>query len=258
MSYQSFVLVGDNHGSFTCPEWKRAVLKFCKDVRPDRRFHVGDAYDFSCLRRGADASEKRESVKEDLEMGTQFLIEYFGQEGAKNKGDVLTWGNHDDRIFVTAATGTGMVAEYASSIIKEIKKTCKSLRLTTTEYSIRKNAYEIAPGKFILHGFFSGATTAPRKSAQTFGNCISGHIHSFAYWKEPNILGSEAYVVGCGSTICNGEANSYNARTPGILSHERGWYYGVIETKSGDWVLWKIIQSKTNPKKWLNPLKMIK
>ena len=256
MSYQSFVLVGDNHGSHTCPEWKKALLKFCKEVKPDRRFHVGDAYDFSCLRAGCTPEEKRESVKEDLETGTQFLIDYFGQEGAKNKGDILTWGNHDDRIFVTAATKNGIVADYAAQIIKEIKKTCKQLRLKTTEYSIRKNPEEIAPGKYILHGFHAGATTAVRKAAQVFGNCIFGHIHQFGYWKEPYISGAEAYAVGCGSTICNGEPGSYNARQPAILSHERGWYYGVLETKTGDWILWKIVQSKTNPKKWLNPLKI--
>ena len=256
MSYQSFVLVGDNHGAFTCLKWKKALLKFCKDVKPDRRIHIGDAYDFTCMRQGCSPDEKRESVKKDLEVGTQFLVDYFGQEGAKNRGDVLTWGNHDDRIFVTAANGQGMVAEYASRIIKEINKTCKELRLTTTEYSVRKNPHEIAPGKFVLHGFHAGATTAPRKNAVTFGNCISGHIHTFAYWKEPNMQGTEAYVVGCGSTICDGEANSYNARMPGILAHERGWYYGMVETKTGDWVLWKIVQSKTNPNLWLNPLKL--
>ena len=256
MSYQSFVLVGDNHGAFTCPEWKKALLKFCKQVKPDRRFHVGDAYDWTCLRRGADASERMESVAEDLRMGTDFLVEYFGQEGANNKGDVLTWGNHDDRIFLTAASGNGIVADYASSIIKEIKKTCKGLKLKTTPYSIRENPVEIAPGKFILHGFHAGGSTAVRKAAQVFGNCIFGHIHQFGYWKEPNISGSEAYVVGCGSTICEGVAGSYNARTPGILSHEKGWYYGVVETKTGEWILWKIVQSKTNPKKWLDPLKL--
>ena len=182
MSYQSFVLVGDNHGSHTCPEWKKALLKFCKEVKPDRRFHVGDAYDFSCLRAGCTPDERRESVKEDLETGTQFLIDYFGQEGAKNKGDILTWGNHDDRIFVTAATKNGIVADYAAQIIKEIKKTCKQLRLKTTEYSIRKNPAEIAPGKYILHGFHA---VQPRQFARqhkflgiaysvTFINSVTG------------------------------------------------------------------------------------
>ena len=251
MSYQTFVLVSDTHGSYICPSWRKAVLKFCKDVKPDRRIHCGDVWDFTCLRKGSSESERMVAIADDLEAGIKFLNDYFGQDGAKNKNDVLTWGNHDDRLFRTAAEGKGMVGEYAALIKKEIDKTTKKLKLNPTEYSVKKNPVEIGPNKYVLHGFHSGLTVA-RKCAATWGNSISGHVHQFQYWKEPNVHGHEAYIVGCGSTIADGV--DYNKTHAAILSHQKGWYYGAINPRNGDWVLWKIIQTSNG--QWLNPLKM--
>ena len=91
MSYQTFVLVSDTHGSFICPSWRKAVLKFCKDVKPDRRIHCGDVWDFTCLMKKASEEQRMVAIADDLEAGMEFLNDFFGQDGAKNKNDVLTW-----------------------------------------------------------------------------------------------------------------------------------------------------------------------
>ena len=77
MSYQTFVLVSDTHGSFICPSWRKAVLKFCKDVKPDRRIHCGDVWDFTCLMKKASEEQRMVAIADDLEAGMEFLNDFL-------------------------------------------------------------------------------------------------------------------------------------------------------------------------------------
>ena len=85
------LMCGDSHGEAIDMRTAKAVLARKEDMKPDTLIHLGDAFDFSSIRRGASAEEKAMSMLDDFEMGLQFLGQFF-----KGKADkYFLWGNHD-------------------------------------------------------------------------------------------------------------------------------------------------------------------
>jgi len=62
MSFKKFIVAGDNHGELGCPIAIKKFLDFCEDWKPHYKIHLGDVFDFACLRRGASQEEKADGV----------------------------------------------------------------------------------------------------------------------------------------------------------------------------------------------------
>lgn len=244
MAWFDFIAVSDTHGELIDTDYSKYVLNFVKEVNPRRRYHLGDVFDLKPLRNGANQEDRASSLKEDISAGLRFLRAY--------RPHVLTWGNHDHRLKVMAGSlKEGLEYDYARQLKKQIDNEVKSLKIKTSEYDVRKNWQEIAPGRLIGHGFISSMYVA-KANCVHFGSTITGHVHAFDYHKLDNLAGSESYVVGCGCTI----AQEYNRTHRRRLKHEVGFLYGVANKKTGALQCWPVKRTEKN--KWLNPLEMMK
>ena len=85
-----FVAIADTHGDRIDPVTEQAIYDFCADFRPTTRIHLGDAFDFRCLRRKATDEERAESMEADWECGERLLRKFF--EGGRE--NYYLRGNH--------------------------------------------------------------------------------------------------------------------------------------------------------------------
>lgn len=244
MAWFDFVVASDTHGDLIDADYSKYILQFVADHKPKKRYHLGDLFDLKPLRNGANAEDRACGLKDDISAGLRFARDY--------QPHVLTWGNHDVRLDVMAASlKDGLEYDYARMLKKQIDKEIKALRCKTYKYDVAENWHEIAPGKLIGHGFISSMYPA-KMNCQHFGSTITGHVHSFDYHKIDTLAGAESYITGCGCVI----AQDYNKTHRRRLKHEVGFLYGVADSKTGDWLLWQVKRNKEG--KWLDPKKLIR
>ena len=240
MAWFDFVCAADTHGEIIDADYSKYILKFVEDVKPKKRFHLGDVFDLKPLRAGAHAEDRASSLKDDISAGLRFLRAF--------KPHVLTWGNHDHRLKVMASSmREGLEFDYARQLKAQIDNEIKAMRCKATTYDVEKNWHEFAPGRLIGHGFASSLYVA-KVNCVHFGSTITGHVHAFDYHKMDNLAGAESYVSGCGCKI----AQDYNRTHRRRLKHEVGFLYGAANDKTGDWQVWQV--KRTKDKKWLNPI----
>ena len=125
-----FIAFGDNHGDMVDPEAQDALLEFIKDYKPTVRVHLGDAFDFRSLRRGAgNDAEGAESLIADIEAGEDFL--------AKTKPTVYLMGNHEHRAHALQHTsGSALVRDYCAELEARIRTTAKTCGARSCESTI--------------------------------------------------------------------------------------------------------------------------
>jgi len=87
---QRVMFVADSHGRHIDPTTERVARKFMDEFRPDLRYHLGDAYDLSTLRKNAGFDEQRADPAPDIEAGHALLDWY--------KPTHFVEGNHDWRV----------------------------------------------------------------------------------------------------------------------------------------------------------------
>jgi len=244
VAWFDFVCASDTHGDLIDADYSREILKFIDQVKPKKRFHLGDLLDLKPLRAGCNSEDRASSLKDDISAGLRFLRAY--------RPHVLTWGNHDHRLQVMASSmKEGLEYDYARQLKKQIDNEIKRLRIKTTDYDVAGNWVEFAPGRLIGHGFVSSMFVA-KANCVHFGSTITGHVHTFDYHKLDNLAGAESWVVGCGCRI----AQEYNRTHRRRLKHEVGFLYGVANDRTGAWQCWPV--KRTREGQWLNPVKMIK
>ena len=235
----SFICVSDTHGEIIDKDFSRYVLKFIKDHKPKKRFHLGDWLDLKPLRGGAGQEDRASSLKDDIKSGLRFLRAY--------KPHVLTIGNHDHRLNVLADSHReGLEFDYARQLRKQINNELKALKTKVLPYDVRQGWHEFAPGRLIGHGYASSLYPA-RQLCLTYGSVISGHVHSFDFHRADNLAGSESWTIGCGCQI----EQEYNRTHKRRLKHQVGFVYGVADDKTGDWQVWPV--RRTRKGIWLNP-----
>ena len=214
-----FVIVADSHGDNIDEVAKNAVLDFIKDYRPTIRLHLGDAFDFRNLRKGASDDEKAETLEDDWQMGEEFLRQFY-QGGKRN---VFLNGNHDDRIYQLAGSSVGVMRDYANAGVKRLNGIFKKCDAKTLPYDSRTGVYRL--GRLnCVHGYYTGKTSAIKHGA-AYGNVAYGHTHTIETAPVETAGGyQEARGIGCLATTDMG----YNARSPSKLRHNNGWAYGVL------------------------------
>jgi len=222
--WKRFAVCSDIHGDQHDARAVDAFFAFVDDYRPQIRVIAGDLWDFRAIRRKADEHERRESMKEDYQAGLNFLNRF--------KPQVITLGNHDARMWNLAETATGPLQDHALDVVAQMERAFKKIGCKALPYNKRENVYKLG-NLSVLHGFFCGVY-ACRQHAIHYGLCVFGHTHQLtehAVARYPH--GETAWNCGC---LCRLNMD-FNAARPGSLAQRHGWAYGVVDERSGDFVI---------------------
>lgn len=235
MKSERFVIAFDSHGDMIDPDAHRAFREFVKHWKPTIRIHGGDAFDLRALRGGASKDERCESMQADVSAGIDFL-QWFDPQ-------VFIMGNHDDRL-PQAMTGRadGAIRQLASMLWDQIADSIPNTQIIPYD---KEKYYQLGQFK-VIHGFHSGVYAA-RQSAQSYGNVIMGHVHSFSQQTIDHIDGVMGITSGC---LCR-RSMSYNKRHVKTLRQENGWIYGVKYGKTI--IVW---QARRIEGRWIFPSEM--
>ena len=214
----------DLHGDMQDAATVDSFLRFTKAWKPRYRIFGGDLFDFRPLRRKAEEDERRQSMQSDVEAGIKFINQW--------KPTHYLRGNHCERLWDLARFGSGILADYAKHGTNDLESLIKRTGCFMLPYHKRIGIVTIGKLSF-LHGYSSGVYAA-KATAMVYGSCLFGHIHAFDQASVPGIQAKAAQSVGC---MCSLDMD-YNLRQPGTLRQQRGWAYGVINDKTGDYSVW--------------------
>lgn len=237
---RKFIAVSDSHGDMVDPDSERAVMDFISDFRPSVRIHLGDAFDFRCLRRGASEDEKNDSLSADWEAGSEFLRKYFkgGQE------NYFLHGNHDSpRLERLLGSTNAALRNFAERGLQDFKSLLQRCRVKQVfPYDSRHGVLRLGHLKCI-HGYATGVG-AGGKHARAYGNVIYGHIHQVDVTAvDSDESTREARCIGA---LCKLDMD-YNAHHIGKLRHANGFAYGYLHD-DGSYTLFQAV--KINGKFW--------
>lgn len=224
MSLTRFCAVGDNHGSLVSREDSETFFQFCKDFKPALKVHLGDNFDFANLRRGADPREEGDDMEPDLTAGFMFLEKF--------RPNVFLLGNHDWRLWKAMNDSRGVVRQFAKDTVKQIGATCARMRCEVFPYHSREGVYKHGNLSF-LHGYHAGVGAVARH-ARVYRNCVFGHLHSNGCVTERGIDTPTAFVVG---GLGDHSKMEYAAQRTATLAWGPGWAYGLINEKTGNYVV---------------------
>lgn len=235
-NFQKFVVCSDVHGDEQDPRTVKVCLDFCDIWKPNLRIMAGDLWDFRPLRKKACDDERRQSMAQDYEAGSEFLRAF--------KPDYFLRGNHCERLWELAEEDRGIESDYAIKAVAEIEKELKAMRCRMLPYHKRDGVLRLGHLK-ILHGFASGVYAA-RTHALVYGSCLFGHTHAI---DEHAIPGLERRVARNIGALCKLDME-YNSRHIGTLKQAHGFAYGIIHKKSGTFHVW---QAEEIGGKWILP-----
>lgn len=231
-----FVAVADNHGIMQDDRSVEALFDFIDDTKPKIRLHLGDGFDFSALRRGADEKDECADLKEDWDAGAAFARRFF-RGGERN---VYLEGNHcGKRLRALLGHPRAILRDYGERAVEDferlIKKQCRAIMLP---YDSRLGVYKLGHLN-VLHGFHHGIG-ATKAHATHYRNCIHGHTHTVESVTVPNLDGpAEGRAIGA---LCRLDM-PYNAHQTNKLRHSNGWAYGVLNP-DGTYHLFQAIKIK--------------
>lgn len=220
---QRFVVAFDNHGDKADPSSVTAFHEFVKSFKPSIRIHGGDCFNLACLRKNASEGEKREKLQDDIDAGHIFLRAF--------KPTVFLRGNHDERLWDAADCDDGKLANFAATLILDIKETL-GRDCIILPYCKRKGVHHLGKLK-VIHGYHTGIYAA-RHAAAAYGNVLMGHVHAEDHQSIAHIDGLAGDTSGA---LCQLD-QPYNRAHVNTLRQSNGWAYGFL-FRSGDYLLMK-------------------
>jgi predicted phosphodiesterase len=229
--WSKFVIGTDNHGNQQDNEAVEAFFDFIEGYKPKEVCHLGDAFEMAALRKGASDEERRESLKEDWDMGSEFLD--------RLRPSKFVGGNHDFARLQDWAHGRGPASDLASLWLKELEKKLDSMGTEWCPYGKRHFLRLGQTGVCLTHGVAVGRQAA-EKHAQIFsclGPVFFGHVHSHQFAQLPSI--ERRFGVACGA-LCKID-RPYNNTHAATLAHEVGWVYGEYCDKLSE-VIWQPVR----------------
>lgn len=208
--------IGCSHGSLADPDAIEAVLRFEAAYKPERKFHLGDIYDFAAFRQGAPGTkDEAEQLGPDIEAGCNLIERY-------SPTDVLL-GNHDERVFQLAKHHNAIVRLAASHARNEFLLACEKVKARLVDhYDINRSWIELGDTKF-LHGFGLGGEMAIRDHAEHFGRCVIAHLHRAESQGGRRSDHAVAYCVG---TLANIPMMDYAKTRRSTARWSHGIAYG--------------------------------
>lgn len=194
--WKRIMAVGCSHGEYADLRAVASVLRFKDSFKPHTIVHLGDAFDFACLRSGArdpNNSDRAHPLGVDLECGKNFLWLLEPTH--------FTFGNHEARVVDLSKHFDARTAHLAQGILKEMREHLEGLHCKTIErWSIFPNSwfkfgdYRFGHGVLYGHDFL-------RKTAQVVGKSVVAHSHHPGIAKSDRFDGARCISVGCLRTI---------------------------------------------------------
>jgi hypothetical protein len=239
--WRRFMSVGCSHGHLIHPVARAKALAFKKAWKPHKTFDHGDVLDTAAFRSGAHGSKDEcEYTQPDRFAARDWLLTY--------EPDVITWGNHEWRVFELSDHPNAIVSAAAQLVRDELLGIAKKLKAETRDYNIETGWYRWSD---ILYGHgYMFALGAIKDHARKFGRCVIAHLHR---------TGSEAAEqitpnVRCYCTGYLGDRTKfgYAHRRPAFLQWNWGIVYGeATDTKS---VIWMAEGPRGPEDEWRLPL----
>jgi hypothetical protein len=226
--WQKFMGGWDIHGDKMDADANAAFFTFADIWKPEIRVCGGDLFDFRPLRKGATPEEQHESLLKDYDAGIDWLTRFSPQ--------FFIRGNHDERLYELAEKGRGVAQDFAIEKVKSLEDTCQQIGCRMLKYDKRENVLRLGKLK-LLHGFSTGIY-ACRAMGQAYGACAFGHTHTIDHFTLATLEQHEARTVGC---LCRLDLG-YNSRHLVTLRQQHGFPYGVVNSKTGDYVIWQAQQ----------------
>lgn len=220
--WKHWVMGSDVHGDMQDKAAVSVFHKFCRDVKPEIRWFLGDLWDFRPLRKKADEEEKRELMREDFNAGMRFIREFKPTEFAR--------GNHDERLWKLRDANKGIISEYAGELIGRVDKFLEQTDCRMVPYGSHVGLLKIGHLQGV-HGYATGIG-ATRKHAQVYGAVHTGHGHGVQSATIESLNPRTARMIGC---LCE-LYMPYSEATMGQLMHSHGFAHGAVHTKTGDYV----------------------
>lgn len=243
MAWEKSIFVGCSHGDLVSQDAVKAVKRFMDDWKPKHRVHLGDAWDFRALRKGAGPEERAEGIRYDYNCGLEFLDWY--------KPQILTMGNHDARPYRAAGEfSNGPLADMMATFCEQIEDDLRQRRIKWTPWGVNNWATLPIGGPKLLHGYRS--TMYPAKAHfEVYGESICAHVHKPDYYEARHADGGKAYTVG---TLADISKLTYADAHTAKLGWRNSFLYGLHNTKTGKWQAWEVVK---DGKEWISPFGII-
>ena len=142
---------GCSHGDLINEEVFNELLQLKANQQPKHVIHLGDAFEFTALRKGASSNELNLSVDQDIDWGLWAMEEMF--DGAETK--IFLRGNHCERLWKMAKDGTQVGQEWAQSKIDRIDGKLSEMGAVMLPYCSKRGVVEINQTLF-MHGTLYG------------------------------------------------------------------------------------------------------
>jgi predicted phosphodiesterase len=222
-NWKRYVAVTCSHGKFISWPVANAAIKFATDYGAETRVHLGDWTDQTALRSGAKGTpDEAAAIPADLQASIDFMEAY--------RPTHLLNGNHDRRAYRLMNHPNSMVSFCSRKIIEEMRTLAERLSCQWVEhYSVHKSWIELGGTKF-LHGWMYNEM-AIRDHAETFGNCVMGHLHTrgSAIGRTPS-----APVCHCAGLLADIDqlSDAYAGERKATLRWSNGLCFGEYSDKS--------------------------
>ena len=239
MAHIKFVIAADPHGSLVDKEATRKLISFCDSWKPKHRICLGDLWDFAPLRKGSSQEERALGIEEDFNQGMEWLSLF--------KPNLLTLGNHDDRIYQLRKSADGILRETGNKLVGAAENEFRRRKITFCEYHVGKFLTMPEGGPKLLHGFLSGIH-ATKAHHDRYGSCCFGHTHTSDSYSAKHINGGQSVNV---PAMANLDAMTYADRHPSKLGWRNGFSYGLVNSKTGHFQVWTVLKEG---KDWISPM----
>lgn len=207
--------VGCSHGEYLDPVAEAGVLEFRRRFDPHVMVHLGDAWDFACLRSGARGSsedvDKAHDPQADIDRGGKFIRVI--------RPTHFLFGNHEARLVDLRDHWNAVTSKLARDVYEEITTPLADVGAVWMDRWDLRSFYRFGDYKF-MHGTLYGANYL-RDTARAVGNCVVAHAHRPGIQTADRDDGARAYSPGCLRTF---ESASYAKARACTLS----WGHGVV------------------------------
>jgi len=218
------VVMTDNHGSHGDPDTLNAVMAFCKDFKPHYKWHLGDNWDFACLRKGVSQDERDASwsaMDEDVQAGIEWLNRY--------RPSHFVFGNHDNRVRkLIINTDSRNRLDALEKVERAMSKAIRQAGVKVVRpYTVHDNIVSVGPidGG---HGFGGN----PLRYAMTYHRghgraLLCGHWHTARQEMVKRYEGGVFWMLGA---ACNLRMD-YSDTHISSLGHQNGFMAFIIKDR---------------------------
>lgn len=214
--------VGCSHGDYIDPVAEAGVLEFKRRWKPHTTVHLGDAWDFACLRTGARGNsedvDRGRDPRPDMDRAASFIREL--------RPTHFLFGNHEARVVELAGHWCARTATLAKVVYAEIVDALGAVKCEFRDQWDMRTWFRFGDFKF-LHGTLFGSYYL-RDTARALGNVVVAHAHRPGIATAERDDGVRAYSPGCLRSV---ESAGYAKARASTLAWGHGVVWGEYDDK---------------------------